>query len=123
MAAPFPIPAVIPTRDLQEGDRITAGEINLLVMHTPGHTEGSISLHDGAAGILYSGDTLFQGAWGRTDLPGGDDAAMIASLARLAALDPATRVIPGHGHETRIGDESDWIARVVQSGALRMERR
>jgi glyoxylase-like metal-dependent hydrolase (beta-lactamase superfamily II) len=48
---------------------------------------------------------------------------MIASLARLAALDPATRVIPGHGHETRIGDEADWIARVVQSGALRMERR
>ena len=123
MAAPFPITAVIPTRDLQEGDQITAGEINLLVMHTPGHTEGSISLHDRAAGILYSGDTLFQGAWGRTDLPGGDDAAMIASLTRLATLDPATRVIPGHGHETRIGDESDWIARVVQSGALRMERR
>ena len=123
MAAPFPIPAVIPTRDLSEGDRIRAGAINLLVMHTPGHTEGSISLHDEEAGILYSGDTLFQGAWGRTDLPGGDDAAMIASLARLAALDPATRVIPGHGHETRIGDESDWIARVVQSGALQMERR
>ena len=123
MAAPFPIPAVIPTRDLQEGDKITAGEINLLVMHTPGHTEGSISLHDRAAGILYSGDTLFQGAWGRTDLPGGDDAAMIDSLARLATLDPATRVIPGHGYETHIGDESDWIARVVQSGALRMEGR
>jgi glyoxylase-like metal-dependent hydrolase (beta-lactamase superfamily II) len=48
-------------------------------MHTPGHTEGSISLHDRAAGIVYSGDTLFQGAWGRTDLPGGDDAAMIAT--------------------------------------------
>ena len=123
MAAPFPIPAVVPTRDLQEGDHITAGEINLLVMHTPGHTEGSISLHDRAAGILYSGDTLFQGAWGRTDLPGGDDVAMITSLARLATLEPATRVIPGHGHETRINDESDWIARVVQSGALQMERR
>ena len=69
MAAPFPIPAVIPTRDLSEGDRIRAGAINLLVMHTPGHTEGSISLHDEGAGILYSGDTLFQGAWGANRSP------------------------------------------------------
>ena len=123
MAAPFPIPAVVPTRDLQEGDRITAGEINLRVMHTPGHTEGSISLHDAGAGILYSGDTLFQGAWGRTDLPGGDETAMISSLARLATLDPSTRVIPGHGNATRIGDESAWIDGVVTRGVLRMEPR
>jgi len=121
MAAPFPIPAVVPTRDLQEGDQIRVGDINLLVMHTPGHTEGSISLHDQAAGILYSGDTLFQGSWGRTDLPGGDDAAMISSLARLAALDPATRVIPGHGHGTTIGDELGWIEGVVRGGRLRVE--
>ena len=115
MAAPFPIPAVIPTRDLSEGDRIRAGAINLLVMHTPGHTEGSISLHDEEAGILYSGDTLFQGAWGRTDLPGGDDAAMIASLGRLATLRAETRVIPGHGAATTIGD-------VVASGRLQVTR-
>jgi len=122
MAAPFPISAVIPTRDLSEGDRIRAGAVNLLVMHTPGHTEGSISLHDVEAGILYSGDTLFQGAWGRTDLSGGDDAAMIASLGRLAALPAETRVIPGHGAETTIGNERHWISDVVSSRRLQVTR-
>jgi glyoxylase-like metal-dependent hydrolase (beta-lactamase superfamily II) len=91
-------------------------------MHTPGHTEGSISLHDEEAGILYSGDTLFQGAWGRTDLPGGDDAAMITSLCRLAKLRAETRVIPGHGAATTIGDELPWISDVVASGRLQVTR-
>ena len=118
MAAPFPIPSVIPTRDLVEGDRVRAGSIDLQVLHTPGHTEGSISLVDVRAGILYSGDTLFRGSWGRTDLPGGDDLAMLASLQRLAALPPETRVVPGHGRSTTIADERDWIASAVQMGSL-----
>mgnify|MGYP006271789657 FL=1 len=118
MAAPFPIPSVIPTRDLVEGDRVRAGSIDLQVLHTPGHTEGSISLVDVRAGILYSGDTLFRGSWGRTDLPGGDDLAMLASLQRLAALPPETRVVPGHGRSTTIADERDWIASAVQVGYL-----
>ena len=118
MAAPFPIPSVIPTRDLVEGDRVRAGSIDLQVLHTPGHTEGSISLVDVRAGILYSGDTLFRGSWGRTDLPGGDDLAMLASLQRLAALPPETRVVPGHGRSTTIADERDWIASAVQVGSL-----
>lgn len=123
MAAPFPIPSVVPSRDLSEGDRVRAGAIDLLVMHTPGHTEGSISLFDERAGILYSGDTLFQGAWGRTDLPGGDEAAMLASLARLARLPAETRVIPGHGAATTIGDERSWIDGVVRGGRLQVSRR
>lgn len=123
MAAPFPIPAVIPSKDLVEGDRVHAGAIDLLVMHTPGHTEGSISLHDREAGVLFSGDTLFQGAWGRTDLPGGDEEAMLSSLGRLARLPAETRVIPGHGGETTIGDERHWISQVVGSGRLQVERR
>ena len=118
MAAPFPIPPVIPTRDLREGDRIRAGSIDLEVLHTPGHTEGSISLVDAHAGILYSGDTLFRGAWGRTDLPGGDDHAMLDSLKRLAALPPETRVVPGHGPTTTIAGERDWIASAVKVGSL-----
>ena len=118
MAAPFPIPSVIPTRDLVEGERIRAGSIELAVLHTPGHTEGSISLVDVRAGIVYSGDTLFRGSWGRTDLPGGDDHAMLASLQRLAALPPETRVVPGHGRTTTIADERDWIASAVQMGSL-----
>lgn len=118
MAAPFPIPAVVPTRDLHEGEHIRAGSIDLEVLHTPGHTEGSISLVDARAGILYSGDTLFRGGWGRTDLPGGDARAMLASLQRLAALDPNLRVIPGHGRTTTISDERPWIEAASRIGSL-----
>jgi glyoxylase-like metal-dependent hydrolase (beta-lactamase superfamily II) len=118
LAAPFPIPAIVPTRELADGDRITAGAIDLQVLHTPGHTEGSISLLDATAGVLYSGDTLFRGAWGRTDLPGGDASAMLASLERLAAIDERTRVIPGHGRETTIGAERAWIASAVAARSL-----
>ena len=118
MAAPFPIPAVVPTRDLVEGEHVRAGAVDLQVLHTPGHTEGSISLLDARAGVLYSGDTLFRGSWGRTDLPGGDDVAMLASLQRLAALPSALRVVPGHGRTTTIGDEQPWIASAVRAGSL-----
>jgi glyoxylase-like metal-dependent hydrolase (beta-lactamase superfamily II) len=122
LAAPFPIPAVVPTRDLNDGDRITAGSINFTVLHTPGHTEGSISLLDTNAGLLLSGDTLFFGGWGRTDLPGGDAAAMLESLSRLRALNPATRVIPGHGRETMISTESPWIDTSIRTNTLTAER-
>lgn len=122
LAAPFPIPAVVPTRDLNDGDRITAGMINFTVLHTPGHTEGSISLLDASAGLLLSGDTLFFGGWGRTDLPGGDAGAMLDSLGRLRRLDPATRVIPGHGRETMIGTESPWIDTSIRTNTLTAER-
>jgi len=122
LAAPFPIPAVVPTRDLNDGDRISAGSINFTVLHTPGHTEGSISLFDQSAGLLLSGDTLFFGGWGRTDLPGGDAAAMLNSLSRLRTLDPATRVIPGHGRETMIGTEAAWIDNSIRTKSLTADR-
>jgi glyoxylase-like metal-dependent hydrolase (beta-lactamase superfamily II) len=122
LAAPFQIPAVVPTRDLNDGDQITAGSINFTVLHTPGHTEGSISLFDQSEGLLLSGDTLFFGGWGRTDLPGGDAAAMLDSLSRLRTLDPATRVIPGHGRETMIGTESAWIDNSIRTKSLTADR-
>jgi len=122
LAAPFPIPAVVPTRDLNDGDRISAGSINFKVLHTPGHTEGSISLFDQSAGLLLSGDTLFFGGWGRTDLPGGDAAAMLNSLSRLRTLDPATRVIPGHGRETMISTETAWIDNSIRTKSLTADR-
>jgi glyoxylase-like metal-dependent hydrolase (beta-lactamase superfamily II) len=122
LAAPFPIPAVVPTRNLNDGDRISAGSINFTVLHTPGHTEGSISLFDQSAGLLLSGDTLFFGGWGRTDLPGGDAAAMLNSLSRLRTLDPATRVIPGHGRETMISTETAWIDNSIRTKSLTADR-
>ncbi|HHJ99134.1 MAG TPA: MBL fold metallo-hydrolase [Actinobacteria bacterium] len=90
-------------RTVRDGDAITAGELEFRVIHTPGHTPGSICLY--GAGILLSGDTLFAGSIGRTDFPGGDMAAMRRSVARLASLPDETRVCPGHGPETSIARE------------------
>jgi hydroxyacylglutathione hydrolase len=78
------------------------------VLHTPGHTEGSICLHLPAEKLLLAGDTLFAGSIGRTDLPGGDLKKILRSLKeRLLPLPDATRVIPGHGAETTIGQERE----------------
>lgn len=95
---------IIETRD---GMKIPVGGIELTVLHTPGHTEGAqCFLVDD---ILLSGDTLFVGACGRCDLPGGDERKMAASLKRLSELDERTKVYPGHayGDATRstIGQE------------------
>jgi hydroxyacylglutathione hydrolase len=78
------------------------------VLHTPGHTEGSICLHLPALRLLLAGDTLFAGSIGRTDLPGGDLKKILRSLKeRLLPLPDETRVIPGHGAATTIGQERD----------------
>lgn len=106
-------------RELHEGDQVRIGDLVLDVMHTPGHTEGSVCLYEERHGLLLSGDTLFAGAWGRTDLPGGDEGQMIASLARIAAQIPSSvRVLPGHGPETTIERELPWMRRVAASGRL-----
>jgi len=117
-AAPFPIVASVPAVDLAEGGRITFGAIDLEVMHTPGHTEGSVCLLDRGSGLLISGDTLFAGAWGRTDLAGGSAAAMVESLARLARLEPTLHVLPGHGASTTIERERPWLELVAREGRL-----
>jgi hydroxyacylglutathione hydrolase len=116
--APFEIPPSVPAVELAEGGAIRFGAIRLQVMHTPGHTEGSVCLYDPDQGLLFSGDTLFQGGWGRVDLPGGDPAAMVASLGRLMTLDDAVQVFPGHGGETRIGQERPWLELVRDAGRL-----
>ena len=116
--APFDIPPSIPAVELAEGGRVTFGEIDLEVLHTPGHTEGSVCLLDRTNGLLLSGDTLFAGSWGRTDLPGGSDEQMAESLARLAGLDDRLRVLPGHGPATTIGAERPWLEWVRANKAL-----
>src|SRR6266850_1897307 len=100
--APFPIPPSVPAVELAEGGEIRFGALRLRVMHTPGHTEGSVCLYDVDAGRLFSGDTLFAGGWGRVDLPGGSADQMAESIARLAGLDDPLRVLPGHGPATTI---------------------
>ncbi len=88
---------------LREGDSIPLGGESLTVIETPGHTPGSICLR-GENGLL-SGDTLFSGAVGRTDFPGGDAAAMQQSLQKLMTLPDALPVYPGHNEPTTIGKE------------------
>lgn len=89
-------------------ETFTGGTVaGLETLHAPGHTEGStvylVPTDDGP--VALTGDVLFAGTIGRCDLPGGDDATMAATLRRLAALDPATRVLPGHGPATSIAAE------------------
>jgi hydroxyacylglutathione hydrolase len=110
--APFPIPPSVPAVDLAEGGEIRFGDIRLRVLHTPGHTPGSVCLSAADEALLFSGDTLFAGAWGRTDLPGGSEEAMIDSLGRLAELEPHVAVLPGHGPPTTIGRERPWLEMV-----------
>ena len=116
--APFEIVPSIPAVDLAEGGEVRFGDIRLRVLHTPGHTEGSVCLHAADEGLLYSGDTLFAGGWGRVDLPGGDPDAMAASLTRFLGLDDAVRVFPGHGGDTTIGRERAWLELVRDEGRL-----
>jgi glyoxylase-like metal-dependent hydrolase (beta-lactamase superfamily II) len=116
--APFPIPPSVPAVELAEGGEIRFGGVRLQVLHTPGHTEGSVCLYDADGGRLFSGDTLFAGAWGRVDLPGGSAEQMAESIARLAGLDEPLGVLPGHGPATTIGRERGWMDLVRRSGRL-----
>jgi hydroxyacylglutathione hydrolase len=98
-------PGVAPI-DLHDGERLALGGHTFAVLHTPGHAPGHVAFHDAAAGVLFSGDALFRGSIGRTDLPGCDPAALDRSLReRLLTLPDETRVLPGHGDETTIGHE------------------
>ena len=90
----------------REGDVVKAGAIEASVLHTPGHTPGSISLFIASEKTLLAGDTLFRGSVGRTDLPGGDSAAIARSIrGKLYTLPEDTVVIAGHGESTSIGRE------------------
>lgn len=91
------------TNTYQDGDTVEAAGLSFRVLGTPGHTPGSVCLLCGEA--LFSGDTLFAGSYGRTDFKGGSMQDMYASLRKLAALPPQTRVLPGHGPESTIEDE------------------
>lgn len=86
-----------------DGDEISMPPLTFRVLATPGHTQGSSCLICGDT--IFSGDTLFEGCCGRTDLPGGDGAQMLASLKRLAELPGDYHVLPGHGGDTTLERE------------------
>ena len=115
---PFELVPSVPAVELAEGGEVRFGSIRLRVLHTPGHTPGSVCLLDADDGALYSGDTLFAGGWGRVDLPGGDANEIAGSLGRLADLEDRVRVMPGHGASTTIGRERAWLDLVRREGRL-----
>ncbi len=93
---------------VKEADKIQVGRLTGTVLHTPGHTEGSVCLYFPADKMFFAGDTLFAGSIGRTDLPGGSFDKIMASLhGSVMSLPDDTIVIPGHGPLTTIGDERE----------------
>jgi len=92
--------------DVRDGDSLSLGAAEFHVLHTPGHTQGSISLWIPAENKVVAGDTLFRDSIGRTDLPGGNPRQILQSIhEKLMPLDDGTVVIPGHGSQTTIGRE------------------
>jgi glyoxylase-like metal-dependent hydrolase (beta-lactamase superfamily II) len=92
----------------RDGDKIELGGVTVAVDHTPGHTRGSVvfRVEDGPKDAVFSGDTLFKGSVGRTDLPGGSGRDLLGSIVtKLLVLDDDTVVLPGHGESTTIGAE------------------
>jgi hydroxyacylglutathione hydrolase len=99
-----------------QSDTLRAGSLTADVIHTPGHTEGSICLYFPAESKLIAGDTLFAGSIGRTDLPGGSMDKIIQSLhEKVMALPDDTLVVPGHGPLTTIGEERESNPFLVKS--------
>lgn len=103
---PFKVESAGVTHHLKNGDKIEIGNGELEVIHVPGHSPGGIALYDAADGFLISGDTLFEGSIGRSDLPGGNLAKLLESVKKkLYRLPDNTVVYPGHGSPTTIGRE------------------
>ena len=91
---------------IEHGETIGFGLVNLLALHVPGHTAGSLAFYSEADGCVFTGDALFAGSIGRTDLPGGDFQTLLESIKfNLLTLPPETVVYPGHGKETTIEEE------------------
>lgn len=104
MLAQFEFPAAY--KPLADGERLEAAGLTFDVLHTPGHTPGHCCFHLEAEGVLFSGDQLFAGSIGRTDLPGGSYEQLMESMQRrVLTLPDDTDVLPGHGPATTIGQE------------------
>lgn len=116
--APFEIPPSVPATELAEGGVVRFGSIRLVVLHTPGHTEGSVCLLAPDDGLMFTGDTLFLNGWGRVDFPGGSAEQMVGSLARLATHEDRLGILPGHGQAGTLGETRPWLDRVVRERRL-----
>lgn len=110
---PYDMPQFEPDAELAEGDTLKLGADTWTVWDVPGHSPGHILLYNSACDLILGGDLLFRNGYGRVDLPGSDPNQMAASLRRLLDLPDHTRVLPGHGPETTIGAERDWMLELL----------
>jgi hydroxyacylglutathione hydrolase len=95
-----------PSGLINDGQSVSFGTVNLKALHVPGHSPGSLAFYSEENKVVFTGDALFEGGIGRTDLPGGNYDVLLNSIrTRLFVLPPATIVYPGHGESTTIGDE------------------
>ncbi len=103
---PFKIEPMTPDEYLADNQILEAGSLQFVILHTPGHTPGSICVYEPNEKVVFTGDTLFAGSVGRTDLPGGDWETLLESInERLLTLPDATIMYPGHGSSSTIGNE------------------
>ena len=111
--APWYLPAPPPASKadilLKEGSQVRVGESVLQVLHAPGHTLGSVCLYEPREGLLFSGDLILPGGYGRYDGPGGSFAKLLESVRTLLRLPPETKVYPGHGRLTTLAAEAPWM--------------
>lgn len=116
----FSIPSLVAEIDLAEQTAIRFGNSTAEIIATPGHSKGGICIYIADSGILISGDTLFAGSIGRTDLPGGDyDELMRSIMEKLLPLGGGVNVYPGHGGDTTLGEEmgsNPFIGEVLDGG-------
>ncbi len=103
-----PLPSIKPKYFLEDDQQLSFGSLNIKVIHTPGHSPGSVCFYFGKEGLLFSGDTLFKGGTGRLDFPSSQKSLMPKSLNKLSQLPKETLVYPGHGPSTFLKNEN-WL--------------
>ncbi len=98
----------VPSGLINDGQSVSFGTVNLKALHVPGHSPGSLAFYSEEDKVVFTGDALFAGSIGRTDLPGGNFEVLLNSIrTKLFVLPPATIVYPGHGESTTIGNENE----------------
>ena len=113
--APSIFPAVADTIDYGENDKMKLGDLEIDILYTPGHSKGSVILK--CQNALFTGDTMFAGDCGRTDLYGGDMGEMLASLRRIGRLDGDYLILPGHGETSNLDHEkmyNQWLRQALK---------
>jgi hydroxyacylglutathione hydrolase len=114
--APYTVDDIGPEQYLSEGEEIPVGTLRFRVLVTPGHAPGQISLYEENEQVMFGGDTLFPGGYGRADLPGSSMEETRDTMRKLLELPDSVTVYPGHGLPAQIGNERPWMTEVVERG-------